>query len=125
MDYQAVLKVTCARCTAPFLAFPRVGFGMIVAVAACVFAIGLLGSARGQQSASPTASVRASPGLGTTTEAPSAAGPRIFFLRDGTSVHIWSPVQPSYYGSAYETFGGQPMRSGDSVLTPDAFRPGG
>ena len=61
-----------------------------------------------------------------TTQAPYVVqGPRTLFTVDGTPVHIWSRVQLPYNASAYETFRGQPMNSGESILSPSALGPGG
>ena len=49
--------------------------------------------------------------------------PRPLFTLEGVPVYIWAPVPPPYLGSAYETFAGQPMRSGDSVLAGNAAGP--
>ena len=64
--------------------------------------------------------------LEATTQAPYVVqGPRTLFTLDGTPVHIWSRVQLPYNPSAYETFRGQPMKSGESILSPSALGPGG
>ena len=64
---------------------------------------------------------------GATEAAPSTAGvqpPKTLFTIFGIPVHIGAPVAQPYKGSAYQTFAGQPMRSGEAVLAPNLSRPG-
>ena len=96
-----------------------------MAVFAVIIATGL-GIAYGQEQGLRQESTgHASGSFESTTRAPSAIqGPRTLFTVDGTAVHIWSPVQPPYSNSAYQNLGGQPMGSGDSILSPKALNPG-
>jgi len=83
-------------------------------------AAGLLGPVRPALAQEST--TRAAPPIESTTRA--QRPPRTVFTFDGTPVHIWAPTQAPYAGSAYDTIGGQPGRSGDSLMTPGALEEG-
>jgi len=94
-----------------------------VAIGVCTGFIATgIGPVYGQQGGlSSTAADRGNGGLGATAQAPALQGPRTLFTLEGTTVHIWAPLQAPYSGSAYENLAGQPMRGGDSILTPNAL----
>ena len=55
---------------------------------------------------------------------PAQPPPKTIFTIFGIPVHIGAPVAEPYSGSAYQTFAGQPMRSGEAVLAPNLNHPG-
>jgi hypothetical protein len=59
------------------------------------------------------------------TESTNQGTPQDLFTLGETPVRMWSPVAEPYSNSAYETLGGQPTRSGESILGPGSLGPGG
>lgn len=99
-------------------AYFRTAGAMLTVVAA----VGL-GTAHGQEQPSSQATV--THGMTETAPArPAVQPPRTLFTIFGIPVHIGAPVAQPYSGSAYQTFAGQPMRSGEAVLAPNLTHPG-
>ena len=68
----------------------------------------------------------AQPSTGFETRAPVPSvvrKPRPLFTIGNVPAYVWSPVPAPYSGSAYDTLYGQPMRSGDTILTGNALGP--
>jgi hypothetical protein len=97
-------------------------FRTVGAILAVVAAVGL-GTAHSQEQPSSQGTIT----HGMTETAPSTSAvqpPRTLFTIFGLPVHIGAPVAQPYSGSAYQTFAGQPMRSGEAVLAPNLNHPG-
>ena len=101
---------------------PYASFRTVGAIFAVVAAVGL-GTAHSQEQ--PSTQGTTTHGMTETAPPPSALQPpRTLFTIFGIPFHIGAPVAQPYSGSAYETFAGQPMRSGEAVLAPELSHPG-
>ena len=95
--------------------FSRHAGGILWVVPALALATGVEDVAA--QTPGQQRTAQASSGLESRTQAPPGLRPPSpLFMLGGVPVYVWAPVPPPYIGSAYDTFHGQPMRGGESVL---------